>query len=189
MGYCMQTFRTLGIFLIFGIAYGVGGTQIAVAQNNTASTVRMHVSANDDVWYIAPPARLARAVILRLGRRLRRAGLDCSHLVHDIYLRAGFPYAYATSNEIYDGVDGFRRTYHPLAGDLIVWRGHVGIVLDPDEHTFLSELRTGVKVSQFDTNYWKKRGHPRFYRYSAGNGAPDWSQATTEARGNSDDAE
>ncbi|HET9180940.1 MAG TPA: NlpC/P60 family protein [Candidatus Angelobacter sp.] len=186
----MQRFRTLGTSLLLLIAYGVGGTQIAVAQHNTARTYRLRASANDDVWYFAPPARMARQVVLRLGHQLRRAGLDCSHLVHDIYARAGFPYAYATSTEIYDGVDAFRRTYHPLAGDLIVWRGHVGIVLDPDEHTFLSELRTGVKVSQFDTNYWKKRGQPRFYRYSAeGGSAPDWSQASVEPRGASDDAE
>lgn len=183
----MQTFRTLGLFLAFLIAYGVGGTQIAVAQQKM---VRASARDHTEVWYIASPARMARKVVLRLGHELRRAGLDCSHLVHDIYARAGFPYAYATSTEIYDGTGPFRRTYDPSPGDLIVWRGHMGIVLDPEEHTFLSQLRTGVKVSEYDTNYWKRRGHPRFYRYAAADGAaPDWSQASVEARGASEDAE
>jgi hypothetical protein len=74
-------------------------------------------------------------------------------------------------------VDAFRRVADPLPGDLVVWRGHVGIVVDPDEHTFLSQLRTGVKISQYDSRYWKRRGHPRFYRYVLdGDAVPDWSQ-------------
>src|SRR5271156_3691162 len=34
---------------------------------------------------------------------------DCSHLVHTIYERAGFPYAYASSSVLYLGVEGFQR--------------------------------------------------------------------------------
>jgi len=182
----MQVFRMPAISLIFLGAYIVGGTNVALAQHKMVrAPARDHVQ----VWYIATPG-LARKVVMHLGHELRRAGLDCSHLVHDIYVRAGFPYAYATSTEIYDGVDAFRRTDHPRAGDLIVWRGHVGIVLDPDEHTFLSQHRTGVKVSEYDTDYWKNRGHARFYRYAAADGAaPDWSQASLDARGNSGDAQ
>jgi cell wall-associated NlpC family hydrolase len=140
-------------------------------------TFRTHVTGDEEVWDIAPPAALAESVVMRLGRKLRREGLDCSHLVHDIYERAGFPYDYATSRDLYDGVDSFRRVRVPLPGDIIVWRGHVGIVIDPDTHRFLSALRSGVKVSAYDTNYWKMRGHPRFYRYALQGGVPDWSQA------------
>jgi hypothetical protein len=43
--------------------------------------------------------------------------------------------------------------------------GHVGVVVDPDARLFVSALRSGVKVSAYDSRYWKKRGHPRFFRY------------------------
>jgi cell wall-associated NlpC family hydrolase len=183
----MRSLGTLGTFLFFLIAYVVGGTNEAIAQQKMVQTFRTHVTADEEVWEIAPPAALAEAVVMRLGRQLRWAGLDCSHLVHDIYERAGFPYDYATSRDLYDGVDAFRRVRVPLPGDIIVWRGHVGIVIDPDSHSFLSALRSGVKVSAYDTHYWKMRGQPRFYRYSVeGGGAPDWSQASLNSRASID---
>jgi cell wall-associated NlpC family hydrolase len=173
----MRSLRTLTFFWFFMIACVVGGTNVAVAQQKMVQTFRTHVTADEEVWDIAPSA-LAETVVKRLGHQLRWAGLDCSHLVHDIYARAGLPYDYATSRDLYDGVDAFRRVRVPLPGDIIVWRGHVGIVIDPDTHQFLSALRSGVKVSEYDTNYWKMRGHPRFYRYALqGDGAPDWNQA------------
>jgi hypothetical protein len=142
-----------------------------------ARSFQMHVSADDEVWYMPPAPLLASQAIKALGRQLRWANLDCSHLVHDIYERAGFHYDYATSRDLYDGIEEFRRVADPLPGDLVVWRGHVGIVVNPDDHTFLSELRTGIKISQYDSRYWKQRGHPRFYRYILqGDAIPDWSQ-------------
>lgn len=174
--------------MLFLIAYVVGGTNEAIAQQKMVQTFRTHVTGEEEVWDIAPSA-LAESVVTRLGRGLRWAGLDCSHLVHDIYERAGFPYDYATSRDLYDGVDAFRRVRVPLPGDIIVWRGHVGIVIDPENHRFLSALRSGVKISMYDTNYWKMRGHPRFYRYALqGDDAPDWSQAALSAS-SSDGAE
>jgi hypothetical protein len=93
------------------------------------------------------------------------AGLDCSHFVHGIYERAGFNYQYASSSDLYDGVDEFRRVTNPQPGDLAVWRGHAGIVVDPARHTFVSILRSGLGTDFYDSRYWKRRGHPRFYRY------------------------
>src|SRR5208282_3519431 len=54
---------------------------------------------------------------------------DCSHLVHAIYERAGFPYSYASSATLYAGSGEFRRVVHPQPGDLVVWPGHVGIAV------------------------------------------------------------
>lgn len=171
--------RTLGILLVSCAGFIVGGTNLA-AQQKLVRTYQMHVSPEEEVWNIGPPQPMAREIVLRLGHQLRWAGLDCSHLVHDIYERAGLPYDYAPSGDLYDGVDAFRRVYTPAPGDIIVWRGHVGIVVDPDERSFLSALRTGVKVSMYETNYWKRRGHPRFYRYALqGTDGPDWSTAST----------
>ena len=92
--------------------------------------------------------------------------LDCSHLVHTIYERAGFPYSYASSSGLYAGTDEFQRVARPHAGDLVVWPGHVGIVVNPAENTFFSALRSGTGVESYSSPYWKERGTPRFYRYT-----------------------
>jgi hypothetical protein len=90
---------------------------------------------------------------------------DCSHLVHAIYLQAGFPYAYASSSDLYDGTDDFRRVKHPQPGDLVVWPGHVGIVVNPAQRVFFSRLRHGPGVDAYDAQHWKQLGQVRFYRY------------------------
>jgi cell wall-associated NlpC family hydrolase len=104
-----------------------------------------------------------------LDRRVRlRSERDCSHLVHAIYQQAGFPYRYAPSSEIYAGIEGFQRVKQPQPGDLVVWRGHVGIVIKPSRHIFFSFMRSGPGTDDYEASYWKGRGHPRFYRYVKG---------------------
>lgn len=90
---------------------------------------------------------------------------DCSHLVHAIYERAGFRYPYASSSELYAGVEGFQRIVRPQPGDLVVWRGHVGIVIRPSRHIFFSLMRGGPRLDDYEAPYWTSRGHARFYRY------------------------
>src|SRR6185437_3281998 len=148
----MRAFRTRGIIFVFLVACFAGGTKTAFAQQKKmVRTFQMHASADEEVWYIAAPAPLARQAIVVMGRQLRWAHLDCSHLVHDIYARAGFPYEYATSRDLYDGVDALRRVAERLAGELVVWGGDGGIVVGPNGEGFGSELRTGVKISRYDS--------------------------------------
>jgi cell wall-associated NlpC family hydrolase len=90
---------------------------------------------------------------------------DCSHLVHAIYLQAGFPYPYASSSDLYNGADDFQRVTRPQPGDLVVWPGHVGIVVNPAQSVFFSKLRRGPGIDAYDAQYWKERGQVRFYRY------------------------
>jgi len=90
---------------------------------------------------------------------------DCSHLVHDVYEQAGFPYDYVTSRELYIGNTNFTRVRAPQPGDLIVWRGHVGIVIDPKQHSFFSFVRSGPDTLFYDSPYWRSRGIARFFRY------------------------
>jgi len=90
---------------------------------------------------------------------------DCSHFVHGLYTRAGFPYGYAPSSDLYAGIDEFRRVATPQPGDLAVWPGHAGIVVSPVQHSFFSLLRSGPGVDSYDAPYWKQRGRPRFFRY------------------------
>ena len=90
---------------------------------------------------------------------------DCSHLVHILYERAGFPYEYAPSSDLYVGIDEFRRVAKPQPGDLAVWPGHAGIVVNPAKRSFFSLLSSGPGVDFYDSPYWKQRGRPRFFRY------------------------
>ncbi|MGA9508548.1 MAG: hypothetical protein WBV55_07870 [Candidatus Sulfotelmatobacter sp.] len=90
---------------------------------------------------------------------------DCSHFVHALYERAGFHYEYASSSDLYQGTDEFRRVATPQPGDLAVWRGHAGIVVNPAQHSFFSVLHVGPGVDSYDSPYWRQRGQPRFFRY------------------------
>ncbi len=90
---------------------------------------------------------------------------DCSHFVHGLYERAGFHYEYASSSDLYEGTNEFRRVASPQPGDLAVWRGHAGIVVNPDQHSFFSVLHSGPSVDSYDSPYWRQRGQPRFFRY------------------------
>ena len=99
------------------------------------------------------------------ARVQRQSEPDCSHLVHAIYAAAGFPYDYTPSSDLYDGAASFQRVKAPLPGDLVVWRGHVGIVIKPSQHIFFSYLSSGPGTDDYEAAYWKHRGRPRFYSY------------------------
>jgi len=109
---------------------------------------------------------------------------DCSHLVHDVYERAGFVYDYVSSRELYIGSTNFTRVRLPQAGDLVVWRGHVGIVIDPKEHSFFSFVRSGPDTQFYDSPYWHSRGIARFFRYVTEK--PLHADRTLEAAGHLD---
>jgi hypothetical protein len=111
--------------------------------------------------------------------QLKPSNPDCSHIVHAIYKRAGFPYSYADSFQLYDGVEGFQQVVHPQPGDLVVWRGHAAIVVNPAQHTFFGSTSSGLRVESYDSEYWQHRGRPRFFRYVKS--APPLSLTATRA--------
>jgi cell wall-associated NlpC family hydrolase len=105
-------------------------------------------------------------IVAALDSHFHPAGQrDCSHLVHAIYDRAGFSYPYASSSDLYVGNDHFKRVTHPQPGDLVVWSGHVGIVVNPARRAFFSTLGDGPGIDHYDAQYWRQRGPARFYRY------------------------
>ncbi|HXM67379.1 MAG TPA: NlpC/P60 family protein [Candidatus Acidoferrum sp.] len=114
---------------------------------------------------LTPDERLAILGAALDLRHITTRGSDCSHFVHALYEHAGFPYAYASSTDLYVGIDEFRRVTTPQAGDLVVWVGHAGIVTNPKRHSFFSVLSSGPGVDSYESRYWKRRGHPRFFRY------------------------
>src|SRR5579863_8733131 len=155
---------------IFGLRMGLGFGQAQNAprpgnvSNPDIQTGSGHQSDGDDNT-LNPDDRLS-LIVAALDARVRQSSEpDCSHLVHAIYERAGFFYAYAPSSDIYAGLEGFERVKQPEPGDLIVWRGHVGIVIQPSQHIFFSFMTSGPGIDDYQAPYWKGRGHPRFYRY------------------------
>lgn len=110
-----------------------------------------------------------------------RRTTDCSHLVHDLYEQSGYLYPYASSLELYNGTKNFARVKAPQPGDLIVWRGHVGIVVDPQEHSFFSSVSEGARAEYYDSAYWRARGHARFYRYLTNSPAKSRGRITQAA--------
>jgi hypothetical protein len=153
--------------LLWALALGVSGAQQA-PRKTTPGTVRTSVTGN----HARKPVRTLTAddglsvIAAALDSKGRlRAEHDCSHLVHAIYERAGFPYAYASSDDLYDGVEGFQRVPKPQPGDLVVWQGHAGIVVRPSRHIFFSFKTAGPATDDYTAPYWVGRGRPRFYRY------------------------
>jgi hypothetical protein len=158
--------------LIFAIAIAfcaVASRSSAAQDNFQAGDSRgsLHdVSTNHLESAALSPDERSSIITTALHTKVRlRSQRDCSHLVHAIYEHAGFPYSYAPSSEIYAGIEEFQRVKKPQAGDLVVWQGHVGIVIKPREHLFFSFLRFGPGTDDYEAAYWKQRGRPRFYRY------------------------
>ena len=135
--------------------------------------------------FCAQKATIVDTVEQRAGRLLTRAEgvalvdraleysassprLDCSHLVHQVHSTTGLAYPYATSYEIFAGIPQFRRVRSAQPGDLIVWPGHVGLVVDTQRSEFLSSKGSGVGTDNYNSEYWQTRGRPRFYRYVVG---------------------
>jgi hypothetical protein len=147
----MRNWRKIAITgLLWGLAL-----YVSQAQEGARASGR-GLSADDRL------AVIASALDAKTPRYAER---DCSHLVHAIYQRAGFPYAYASSDDLYAGVAGFQRVSQPQSGDLVVWRGHAGIVIRPSRHVFFSFLHAGPGTDDYRNRYWSGRGQPRFYRY------------------------
>src|SRR6202035_3894966 len=149
-------------------------TRIAVAQDKQASSneaYRVTRESPDLQQNTIGSRALTRSEGLAIldvaldSRHHAEFAFDCSHFVHGIYGRAGLPYEYASSSELYAGIDEFRRVARPQPGDLAVWRGHAGIVVNPVQHSFFSVLSSGPGVASYDSPYWKQRGRPHFFRY------------------------
>lgn len=165
----MRTRLTLMIAgLLCGLGVGVSSAQQALRPTGASSTIGQAPSRNLDETpnrTLSPDEGLS-VIAAALDRKVRlHSGRDCSHLVHAIYERAGYPYRYASSDDLYAGVDEFRRVEAPQPGDLIVWHGHAGVVIRPSRHVFFSFMSSGPGIDDYKATYWRGRGRPRFYRY------------------------
>jgi hypothetical protein len=158
------------LFLLFClVAVAAASGQEERGRSNGPKQVRREgVDLEQGSNRVRPLTRAQGLAILRAAMDSRhhvRSRYDCSHFVHALYQRAGFPYGYASSSELYAGIAEFRRVASPQPGDLAVWPGHAGIVSNPVQRSFLSVLHSGPGVDNYDSPYWKRRGRPRFFRY------------------------
>lgn len=142
--------------------FGLQATTVASAKSGSRAASGTHARTGH---LLTPDDGMAVISAALDTQRHFASNRDCSHLVHAIYERAGFPYEYAPADDLYDGVVGFRRVNHPQTGDLIVWHGHVGIVVRPSQHVFFSFLSRGPATDNYRSAYWIGRGNARFYRY------------------------
>jgi len=143
-----------------------GGLLIALAA--VCLVVLARAQSIPDQVRPAPKARLLSPeegeAIVQTAWELRRGLLpkpDCWRFVHAIYSRAGFAYDYAQAADLFDGIASFRRVKKPQPGDLVVWEGHAGIVVDPSEHSFYSSVPKGYALEDYRSNHWAEGGAPR----------------------------
>ena len=154
--------------LFCAIGLGVSPAQQPVEQPGPAikTPARTPAKRRHKVDHSLTPDDGMAVIAAALDAKVHRdSAHDCSHLVHAIYEQAGFPYAYASSDDLYDGLEGFRLVAQPQPGDIIVWPGHAGIVVRPSRHVFFSFLTAGPGIDDYHSRYWIGRGQPRFYRY------------------------
>lgn len=154
--------------LLCGLALCVSWAQEEPRRTGTSGTARQRANGNHGRTTdrtLSPDDRLAVIAAALDSKARPDSERDCSHLVHAIYERAGFTYAYASSSDLYVGVEGFQRVTRPQPGDLVVWRGHVGIVIRPSRHVFFSLMSTGPAIDDYEAPYWTSRGRARFYHY------------------------
>jgi hypothetical protein len=153
----MRSVLKLGLVVLSLLIPIVGPAARAAAADDYADTV-----------LLSPDQGHALAAFAAQSEKRVRSKPDCSHLVHLLYARAGLIYPYEDSRVLYRGVSDFKRVKTPQPGDLTVWLGHVGIVLSPEEKTFLSSVRSGIITESWTAPHWVRRGRPRFYRYRIG---------------------
>jgi cell wall-associated NlpC family hydrolase len=103
-------------------------------------------------------------------------GIDCSHFVYQTLntarteVAAGGqfslqPIDYLSTSAMEDS-GCFLPVTVPEAGDLVMWVGHVGIIVDTAAGKFIgAQTSTGVAEATYRTGYWSTKPGKRFRRY------------------------
>ncbi|MGA2345207.1 MAG: NlpC/P60 family protein [Candidatus Sulfotelmatobacter sp.] len=101
-----------------------------------------------------------------------KTGIDCSHFVYEVFRKRIPTYPYLTTTE-YPTSARFRQVPEPAPADLVYWAppagdssGHIAIVIDPDEGTFIgAQGSTGVAVANYTTAFWGGHLRRQYFRF------------------------
>src|ERR1700693_4868031 len=101
--------RSGPFFLVFCLAALPAVGQEEQAGSNVSTEVsRSEVSRQrSNVRLLTRAQGLSIAHVAMNSRHPLSSRYDCSHFVHGLYRKAGFPYPYAPSSELYAGVPEF----------------------------------------------------------------------------------
>lgn len=140
---------------------------LARQNNETAAAIRAAMFTVANEWKNTP----------YLFGGNSKQGIDCSHFVYQVINGARQKVA-AAANAPEPQVVDYRSTSTieashlffpaaiPQSGDLVMWDGHVGIVIDPAAGSFIgAQTSTGVAEANYLTGYWKDKGVKGFLRF------------------------
>ena len=129
----------------------------------------MNEQARLDLLALADPANFPKTKY-RLGSwKPVEKETDCSRFVYEIYKRAGFPFGFRTSRELKNAPEFVSLPEsEAMPGDLMVFRGHVGIVAQ--DGRIISATRTRGRRKSAITrierdNFRPSRGGEPVLRY------------------------
>jgi cell wall-associated NlpC family hydrolase len=102
------------------------------------------------------------------------AGIDCSHFVYQVLNEARKRVAMpgpapqlvdyrSTGTMIASNL--FFPIKTPEGADLVLWDGHVAILLDPGSKTFIGAQSSGVGQDNYASPYWANRSGLQFVRF------------------------
>ena len=81
---------------------------------------------------------------------------DCSGFTKHVMDRCGVKISAGSANQKNDGI-GVDKS-QAQAGDLVVWKGHVGLVVDSNKNMIDAGSGSVPKIRSYETDYWRSRG-------------------------------
>ena len=115
-------------------------------------------------------AEVARDFERNAGHEILYSEMVCNQFVVAVLRKAVDPSFRMILADEFPTSPSFMKVDAPQAGDLVHWRGHIGIVLDPDRGDFIgSQTSTGVATANYKHGYWNGAYHGKkpdcFLRY------------------------
>src|SRR2546423_10838247 len=99
----MRLLRNLASLLMLCVLAAVFISAQVIKPAANAAFPTTGSASQTQLLFLAPDDGLSVLSAALESRKRSSAKVDCSHLVHDIYERAGFPFEYASSYDLYSG--------------------------------------------------------------------------------------
>jgi hypothetical protein len=101
------------------------------------------------------------------GNAVKGVGADCSGSVHGIYENAGISYEYRNTVGFAQDYEklGFSNVTVPLPGDIVLFKGHMGIYRGNNTYNLYSARSIGKVFSPTKSSWYE--GTPRYFRHNS----------------------